>query len=229
MNDKRKSVALLSGGLDSVTATAMFYREGKISLALTFDYGQRASIREIKTACVFCSEFGIEHKVISLPWFLEITSTALVNKSNPLPNVKAENVDKDADENALAVWVPNRNGVFISTAAAFAEARGIGTVIAGFNAEEAKTFPDNSEEFVDAENESLKISTRGTVKIESPVLRMTKAEIAKKFVSLGLNANNFWCCYDGGDKLCGKCESCARTIRAFKNAGAWDMIKRRFA
>lgn len=227
-NAKQKSVSLLSGGLDSTVATAMFLRGGNVLLALTFDYGQRAAVDEIGVSRALCLKFGIEHKVIPLPWLKEITNTALVNSSKPLPSVNAETVDNDARENASAVWVPNRNSIFISIAAAFAEAGGADTIIAGFNAEEAETFPDNSKEFVNAENESLKISTFGRVRIESPVLEMTKEEIAKNFVSLELDANNFWCCYDKGSKFCGRCESCARTIRAFRKIGAWEMVKGRF-
>ena len=101
--------------------------------------------------------------------------------------------------------------------------------IFGFNAEEGKTFPDNSAAFVNAANSALGFSTRSGVKILSPTLEMTKAGIARKFMELKIDPGSFWCCYEGGDKLCGRCESCTRTIRAFKEAGALEDIRNRFA
>lgn len=223
-----KAVTLLSGGLDSTVATLLARRDFDVDLALTFDYGQRAAVREIEAARALCDHLGIEHGVIELPWLAEITCTALVDKGKELPQVSPEALDRDAGERAAAVWVPNRNGVFIAIAAAIAESKNFGTIIAGFNAEEAVTFPDNSAAFVESTNAALGLSTSNEIRVTSPVLSMSKSEIAEQFVALNIDPSMFWCCYDGGEKLCGRCESCARSMRAFQKIGAWRIISRRF-
>ena len=101
-------------------------------------------------------------------------------------------------------------------------------VFAGFNAEEAESFPDNSEGFVEAANLSLSFSTRNRVSLLCPVIYMSKSEIAAEALKLGLSTSSFWSCYLGGERMCGECESCARTIRAFEGTGAWAALKERF-
>lgn len=223
-----KAITLLSGGLDSTVATALAKEEYEIALALTFDYGQRAARREIESAGKFCRYLNAEHRVVELDWLRQITSTALVDATKELPGVPIEDIDRNPDERAKSVWVPGRNEVFVSIAASFAESMSCRAIIAGFNAEEARAFPDNSSGFVAATNAALRYSARADIKLTSPTLGLTKTEIAKKFLELGLDADTFWCCYDGGEKLCGRCESCARTMRAFKAVNSFGKISGRF-
>jgi 7-cyano-7-deazaguanine synthase len=223
------AIALLSGGLDSIVAAALAQRSREIRVALTFDYGQHAAARELEAARSFCAEAGIEHRAIELPWLHAWTQTALVDQARPVPHVQPEALEQDADERARAVWVPNRNGVFVAIAGALAESIGAQEVIAGLNAEEAQSFPDNSTAFVDATNASLRLSTLAKIRLVAPVSTMTKAEIARAFVAFNFEPESFWCCYEGGELLCGLCESCARTIRAFAAVGALGLLRRRFA
>jgi len=226
---RRKAVTLLSAGLDSTVATALARKDYDVALALTFDYGQRAAAREIECAKSLCKLWSIEHKVIELPWLGDETHTALVDTGRSLPKVDSNSLDHDAESRAADVWVPNRNALFVSIAASFAEARGCSAIIAGLNTEEAGAFPDNSKEFVDASNELLKFSTRSDVRLVCPTVDMTKKDIAKQFASLEIPADSFWCCYEGSDSLCGRCESCVRTVRAFKSAKLWNMAEHRFS
>jgi 7-cyano-7-deazaguanine synthase len=230
MNDRReKAVVLLSGGLDSVVALKLAMRDRDVIAALTFDYGQRARYKERDLACHICCEWGIPHEGIKLPWLRDWTTTALVNARMELPTTSAESVDTGAHDRARAVWVPNRNGAFIAIAAALAESRSARFVISGFNAEEAVTFPDNSEAFLKATNDALSSSTLNRVTLESPTITMTKEDIAREFLRLGIDPWFFWCCYEDGERLCGRCESCVRAMRAFTKAGGWDKISARFA
>ncbi len=222
------AIALISGGVDSIVAVKLALRNESVRMGLTFDYGQRARKREIEAAGVFCRANGIEHRVIELPWLSGSTKTALVDQSKKIPEVTPETLDRDSEANAIAVWVPNRNAVFVSIAAAIAESHGSTAVIAGFNMDEAATFPDNSQAFVTAMNATLAVSTMNRVEIRSATIQMKKAEIARAFASLDLEPDLFWCCYEGGDQLCGKCESCARTMKAFRDADAWELVARRF-
>jgi 7-cyano-7-deazaguanine synthase len=116
--------------------------------------------------------------------------------------------------------VPNRNGVFLAVAAAWAEALHADEVVAGFNAEEAASFPDNSVEFVRAYNRSLRLSTRNGVEVRSYTARLRKPAIVRLGLKIGAPLDLIWCCYDGGGRMCGRCESCFRFIRGVSEAGS---------
>lgn len=213
----KRAIALLSGGLDSVTSLAMTRPDHDVTLALTFDYGQRAASHEIETAKYFCQLWDIQHQVMQLTWLKEITHTALVDR-----NTKLEH------QSAKAVWVPNRNGLFINIAAAFCEAHGIDAIIAGFNLEEAADFPDNSAQFVDKMNDALELSTLNHPKIHSPTLKLSKKDIVAKAIELGVDLKRVWPCYEGFTKLCGRCPSCEKTIKALKDNGVFEEYKEIF-
>lgn len=222
---KPLAITLLSGGLDSAVATLLAREKCEIALALTFNYGQRAAIREIKAARTFCEHYKIAHEVICLPWLSAISNSALTDRKASLPKFTDSGLGKG---DARAVWVPNRNAIFVSIASAYAEAKKCNFIIAGFNAEEAQTFPDNSADFVGASNKLLLSSTLSHPKLASPTLQMTKAEIARNAVRLELPPQFFWSCYEGGAKMCAHCESCARTIQAYKAIDGWNLVKGRF-
>ncbi len=116
---------------------------------------------------------------------------------------------------AAAVWVPARNVVFLAAAASFAEAMGVGFVLAGFNREEAETFPDNSAAFVLACDEVLRLGTRSGVRVCSPTIEMDKAGIVAEARRHGMTEADFWSCYEAGPESCGRCESCVRNRRAW--------------
>ena len=225
-----KAITLLSGGLDSFVSTSIARRKHRIVLAITFDYGQRAARREIAAAVKICKLWKIKHKVIKLPWLARITDTALVNKSRALPFLsKSALRNKGTQErSARAVWVPNRNGLFINIAASFAESLDAELIITGFNKEEAATFPDNSAKFVKSINGTLKLSTLklgtqkpGTLKhpkVISFTQRMAKLDMARYALSHDLPIEFCWPCYEGGKNLCGRCESCIRFFTALRTS-----------
>ena len=218
-----KAVALLSGGLDSVVATTVAARgPGGVALALTFDYGQRSGSREAKAARAVAEELNIEWKLVKLPWLGELLPAALRRGAGPLPRPEAQDLDDPsrARQTARAVWVPNRNGVFVNVAAAFAESIGARDVVAGFNREEAATFPDNSPEFMKRATEALALSTANRVRLVSPTARLDKSGIVRLGIKTGAPMAHVWSCYDGGTRMCGSCESCARLLRALEDAKA---------
>ncbi|MBK9294462.1 MAG: 7-cyano-7-deazaguanine synthase QueC [Oligoflexia bacterium] len=220
--DSRSYIVLLSGGLDSVVNLYMSSKEGVVSRALTFNYGQRSAKQEITAAEYFCTQLNIKHQVIDLPWLGEITKTALVNTSKDLPQI--ENLDdiSESRKSASAVWVPNRNGVFLNIAACFAEALNVEFVIPGFNQEEASTFPDNSPAFIEAVTGAFRLSTLSQVKVACFTSGFDKAKMVKKAKELGINFSKLWSCYQNGEVPCGECESCKRSKRAFlKNKIPW--------
>lgn len=209
-----KSVVLLSGGLDSVVNLHMAHKSGKVQLALTFDYGQRAASQEIKAARLYCEKLGIKHQVIDISWLGKITRTALVDLSKSLPNLKNLDDKSEGDRSAVAVWVPNRNGVMLNIAASFAESLDCDVVVPGFNLEEATTFPDNSEDYMLALDKSFSLSTLKKVKVQCFTVKLNKVEIVKLARSEKIDLSGVWSCYQGGPKPCGVCESCQRFKRA---------------
>jgi len=217
----KKAITLLSGGLDSAVATLLAKKRHRIALALTFDYGQRAARREIRAARAFCRRYKIAHEIVQIPWLNQISHSALTDRKKKLPVSISKN-------SAKAVWVPNRNAIFVNIAAGYAEAKGYDFIVAGFNAEEARTFPDNSKKFVERSNKLFFASTHSHPKLLSPTQKMTKKDIARKAVHLKIDSHFFWSCYEGSARMCARCESCVRTIRAFKAIDAWELYGKLF-
>lgn len=218
---KRKAVVLLSSGLDSSVNLFEAHASEEVILALTFDYGQKAAKKEIEHAAKLAAHLNVPHKVLSLPWFKDFNKSSLLVDSETVPT--GDKVDIQSHEQSLqtakSVWVPNRNGIFLNIGAAFAEALGAQIVIPGFNAEEASTFPDNSEAFMKELTRSLSFSTANHVQVECYTVKLQKTEIVKKGMALNMPWNLLWPCYFSKEKWCGECESCLRSKRAFAAAG----------
>lgn len=221
-SNRRKSVVLLSGGLDSSANLAFTEYFDEPVLALTADYGQRALKPEIEAAKKLASYYGVPHRVLDLKWLGELGGSALTSKTIEVPQMAAAKLDdlKASQEAAKQVWVPNRNGLLINAAAAIAESMNAAQVVVGFNKEEAATFPDNSSQFLGTATLSLKYSTRNGVKVACYTDMMMKTEIVQALRNLKkpFPFEMVWSCYHGGEntggKMCGKCESCQRFQRA---------------
>ena len=227
-----KSVAVLSGGLDSLVSLALAKKETEVVLALTFDYGQKAAAEEIKAASKIAKHYSITHKTIVLDWLKQITKTSLVSEKVQIPAVSEHDLTSKIEitqASAKAVWVPNRNAVFVSIAASYAESLGADLIVAGFNSEEAMTFPDNSIQFTSACNQLLRLSTLSKPKVISYVQSYNKCGIVNTGIKLGVPFDLIYSCYRGTVKnMCGECESCSRVKKAFRDTGNFDLIKDRF-
>lgn len=216
-----KSIVLLSGGLDSAVSLVLALKETEVFLCLTFDYGQLSAPKEAASAAALASHYNVGHRMVEIDFLKSITKTALVAAGTDIPEPDPGDLEDyvKSKESAETVWVPNRNGVFVNIAAAFAEAHGCEIIVAGFNREEAVTFPDNSAEYVSAANSALSYSTLNKVKLVSYTQTLDKIEIVKLGMEHGLPFQHIWSCYRGNDKMCGRCESCVRFRRAAKAAG----------
>lgn len=217
-----RAVALLSGGLDSGVAVADWMARGhEISVCLCADYGQRAFAREAAASRALAERFGLPWRQVDLPWLGDASRVAgaaqVQGSASPVPE-RSES-DPGDEESAAAVWIPARNVVLVALAAAVAESEGSEVVLAGFNREEAATFPDNSAAFLDACTAVLALGTRNGVRVESPTLGWDKVEIATRALELGLGPADFASCYQAeGDPANCRCESCVRSRRA------WSMV-----
>ncbi len=222
MNSKPKAISLLSGGLDSTVATAYFKDQYQIH-ALTFNYGQRSAEMEIKSSRAICDVMGMEHTVIELPWLAALGNSALTSQEE-VPQLGMEELDDKqlCDQSARQVWVPGRNIVFTAIATSFAEAEGASAIIVGWDQEEAVTFPDNSQEFLEAFNKVLEVGSLDEIEIKAPLINLNKTEIVELGAKVEAHLHLSYSCYLGGEEHCGSCESCIRRKRAFYNSGVVD-------
>lgn len=220
---KNKSIILLSGGLDSIVSLAIHKED--VKLAILFDYGQKALNEEIKASKEIAKFYNIEHKIITLDWLKEI-STSSLNTNEEIPELTKDSLnDKTITESsAKSVWVPNRNALFINIAACFCDANNYNSIIIGANKEEGETFKDNSSQFIEAINESLKNSTNNNVKVLAPLINYTKEEIVKIAIEKEIPFKLLYSCYSNKEKHCGKCESCLRLKRALELNNRQDII-----
>lgn len=221
VSKKPQTIILLSGGLDSTVALAHARKNSRVKLALCFDYGQRAASRELKAAEKIASGYRIPHKIIRLPWLKRLGGSALTDRGETIPH-DTDLTGEGAERSAAAVWVPGRNTLFISIALAHAEALKCERIVAGFNHEEGRTFPDNSAEYTTTVNEMLAEATHGAVALECPLAAMDKAEIVALGRRLRAPVEEVWPCYEGRRSMCMKCESCRRFVRALKDSGNWE-------
>lgn len=210
-----KSIILLSAGLDSLVSLGLKKDELNIELALTFDYGQKAAEKEIQASEKICKYYNIKHEVITLNWLKNITKTSLVSNEE----VPAGDELKSPEKSAKAVWVPNRNGLFLNIAGAYADSYGYKYILIGANKEEAQTFPDNTADFINSVNEEFKYSTLEKPEIIAPLINYNKNDIVMLALKNKLPLELTMSCYNGGDKHCGICESCTRLKHALQANG----------
>lgn len=225
-----RAIILLSGGLDSVVSIAQAKSNGlDFVLALTFDYGQKSFKKELKASKEIAGFYNIKHEVIKLDWLKDITSTSLVAQCD-VPDISVDALDNTQviNESMKNVWVPNRNGLFINIAASYADSFGYGYIVIGANKEEAATFSDNSEQFINDMNQVLKTSTNEDIKVLAPLIGFDKNEIVKKAVELNAPLHLINSCYNDTHKHCGRCESCNRLKRALEHNGYLNIIKELF-
>lgn len=205
-------VVLLSAGLDSTVNLLKAKELGPVKLVLTFDYGQRASSREISKASALAGKLGIEHKVVSVPFIKSFGKSSLISDLEvPVGDDVQIHDHQTSLQTAAKVWVPNRNGIFLNIAAGFAEALGASHIVPGFNFEEASTFPDNSSDFMKALDASFSYSTSNHVKVMCFTDQLNKTQIVRMGLDLGLDLSDIWPCYLNLDRWCGQCESCQRS------------------
>lgn len=222
----RKAIVLLSGGIDSTVTLAYAISEGYEVYPLTFLYGQKHS-REISSAERIVKHYGLKrHLKINLDPSL-FSSSALVSRVIDLPKDRsAEKIGSDIPD----TYVPSRNLVFLSIASAVGENENVDAIFIGANAIDFSGYPDCRPEFFEAFKKVLEVGTRRGVRgkpiaIETPILHMKKSEIIKLGKSLNAPLHMTWSCYSGGERACGRCDSCVLRLKGFEEAGYEDEIE----
>ncbi len=218
-------MVLLSGGLDSATVAAWGLRQGWQVTALSIDYRQRHRI-ELDAARAVASHLGIDDHVIIPLDPAAFRGSALVDSTIPVPRDRA---DEDLARDIPTTYVPARNTVFLALALALAESRGADAIALGVNAIDYSGYPDCRPEFIDAFRRLATLGTKAGVEgrpigILAPLVEMSKEEIVRLAIDLGLDTSLTSSCYDpaadGGP--CGHCDSCRLRAAGFAAADAID-------
>lgn len=206
MTPRLRSIALVSGGLDSIVSLARAVKERSVETVMFFDYGQRARDSERVSSMSAANYYGLPFQDVDVRWLESLSPPGM--QRSLASDRRDENPDalRALDE----VWIPNRNGVFVNVAAAYAERYACDTIVTGFNREEAEEFPDNSAEYVERVNRALEMSTRNRVRVESFTIDLDKRTILRLGIELRAPLSILWSCYRSGEKMCGRCASCAR-------------------
>lgn len=225
INNVKKAVVLLSGGVDSTTCLAIAVRDGFSAHALSFDYAQRHRA-ELEAAKRVARTLGAsEHLTLSLPLGI-IGGSALTSGLEVPKDVSPE----EMQSRIPVTYVPARNTIFLSFALAWAEVIGAADIFIGVNALDYSGYPDCRPEYVEAfekmANLALKESVEGRLRItiHTPLITMTKAEIIQHGMKLRVDFSATHSCYDPDSRgrACGRCDSCALRKKGFAEAGIPD-------
>ena len=221
----RRAVVLLSGGLDSATVLAMARRDGFDAYCLSFRYGQRHAV-ELEAAEAVARALGASRHIVQ-PIDLRAFGGSALTADIPVP--------KDRDDAAMGTgipvtYVPARNTVFLSFALAWAEVLGTGDIFIGVNARDYSGYPDCRPDYIAAFEAMANLATKGAVEgtlpvtIHTPLIALTKADIIRAGLALGVDYALTRSCYDPDPmgRACGACDSCSLRRRGFAEAGIAD-------
>ena len=206
----KDTIIVLSGGLDSTTMLYE-YRE-RIALAVSFHYGSKHNDKELAFAKLHCERLGIEHIVISLGFIRDWFHSSLLQGGEAVP-------EGNYDEMSMkSTVVPFRNGIMLSIAIGMAEDRKLQYVMLANHSGDHTIYPDCRPEFVAAMDQTACAGTWNGVRLLTPYTNLTKTEIVRHGLKLGINYDETWSCYKGGDKPCGVCGTCREREQALKEA-----------
>lgn len=227
MTDSKKAVVLLSGGLDSATCLAIAQSEGFECYALSFDYGQRHKVELESSANVARALKAKEHVTTKID--LRVFGNSALTSEMEVP----KDSEPSSNGEIPTTYVPARNTIFLSFAIAYAEVLQAADVFIGVNAIDYSGYPDCRPEFIEAYQQMANLATKAGVegktvlKIHTPLIEMTKAEIIKTGYNLGVDYSLTHSCYDPDEKgkACGRCESCQLRRKGFEDANIKDPTK----
>lgn len=225
MNVKPKAVILLSGGLDSTTAAAIAKSRGFDVHAMTFDYGQRHDL-EIKSAQLVAEKIGVVEHIVTQIDMRAFGGSALTSE---IAVPKGRSVS-EMGEGIPVTYVPARNTIFLSFALAWAETLQANDIFIGVNAVDYSGYPDCRPEFIEAFLRMARLATKAGIEgaqqleIHTPLIEITKAEIIKRGLELGVDYSLTNSCYDPSHdgKACGQCDACLLRLKGFEENGVSD-------
>lgn len=226
--DHSTALVLLSGGLDSTVALAWaLERYGRDLVpnvsTISFRYGQRHT-KELESAEKIARFYHVSNHVVDLPPDIFHGSGSSLMGESDVPDATYGDM---GHEGPSSTYVPYRNGVFLSIAAARAQALGISTIVGGYHANDALhwAYPDCTNEFLGPMAASVFVGTYGKVRLQTPFVYHMKRDIVDLGFRLKAPFKLTWSCYNGGELACGKCPTCVERLEAFSAGGHWDPVE----
>ena len=223
----KPAVVLLSGGIDSTTTLAIAIAEGYDAYSLSFDYGQRHHIETEAARRVANSLGAKEHRIAIID--LRVFGGSALTDDVPVPKQRSET---EIAHGIPLTYVPARNTIFLAYALAWAEVIPANDIFIGVNAIDYSGYPDCRPEFIAAFENLANVGTKAGVegrrfRIHTPLIKLSKAEIIRKAVELGVDLSLTHSCYDPAPEAlaCGECDSCLLRLKGFREAGITDPIR----
>lgn len=210
----KDSIIIVSGGMDSVTL--LYDYKDRIALGISFDYGSNHNAKEIPFAKLHCERLGIKHVTIPLDFMHQYFKSSLLEGADAIPEGHYQ------DENMKSTVVPFRNGIMLAIAAGMAESYGLSHVMIANHGGDHAIYPDCRPEFISAMSNATEAGSYNGVTVLAPYTNITKGDIARRGKELGIDYNETWSCYKGGEKHCGKCGTCVERKEALHYAGIED-------
>jgi protein ExsB len=210
----KDSIIIVSGGLDSITL--LYDKAETIALAISFDYGQNHSKKELPYAEYHCQKLGIPHITIPLTFMHQYFKSSLLEGAEAIPEGHYE------EENMKSTVVPFRNGIMLAIATGIAESHELKRVYIANHGGDHIIYPDCRPEFIDAMDKATSAGTFVDVRVEAPYTNISKADIVRRGAALGIDYAKTWSCYKGSEIHCGKCGTCVERKEAFADAGVED-------
>ena len=218
----KKCVLPISGGLDSTTIAYMVADENYEIHALSFDYGQRHMVKEMKCARFQAGKLSKSHKVLDIKFMREIANTSSLT-NDAIDVAKTKDVLGDPQ---TVNYVPNRNMMMLSICTAYAESIGAETVFHGSALVDSQAgFWDGSAEFLRAINDVNQLNRRNNIRVVAPLILKSKADIIQTGYNLGVDFSKTWTCYEGKDQACGECTACSSRIKGFVDNKLIDPVE----
>jgi len=217
----KKAVCIMSGGMDSTLSAYMMKQNGYEIVGVHFNYDQRTQNKELECFHKICEDLSVSEKyILDLDFFAKLGASALTDREIEVPTGGLE-------DGVPVTYVPFRNGIFLSMAAAIAEKEGAEVISIGVVEEDSSGYPDCRKSYIKSMQDSINLGTKDetNITIHMPLVDLKKSQIVQKAIELEVPLEFTWSCYKNNSMACGVCDSCRLRLNGFKLAGVKDPIK----
>jgi len=210
----------MSGGMDSTLSAYMMKYDGYEIIAVHFNYDQRTQTKELECFQKICEVLDVANTyILDLDFFAQLGASALTDTTIDIPT-------NGVEEGVPVTYVPFRNGIFLSMAAAIAEKEGASVISIGVVEEDSSGYPDCREDYITAMQKAINLGTKEqtNIEIKMPLVHLKKSQIVQESLNLNVPLELTWSCYKNEEKACGVCDSCRLRLNGFALANVKDPI-----